>query len=101
MKQKRRWFFASASDETDLTEINFKQEILENGEPMKDVVDFYDGRLIPQPTKGETYLKRTNEKVRMLVTNVIKDKVEYMEHNFPAGKEQPIKDFLTKFKLEQ
>ena len=37
----------------------------------------------------------------MLVTNVTKDKVEYMEHNFPAGKEQPIKDFLTKFKLEQ
>mgnify|MGYP006055532167 FL=1 len=34
MKQKRRWFFASATDETDLTEINFKQELLENGEPM-------------------------------------------------------------------
>jgi len=101
MRQKRRWFFSSATDETDLTEINFKEELLENGEPIKDVVDFYDGRLIPQPSEGETYLKRTNEKVRMHVTKVTDTKVEYMEHNYPCGKEQPILDFLTKFKLEQ
>lgn len=93
MRQKRRWFFASATDETDLTEINFKEELLENGEPIKDVVDFYDGRLIPQPSEGETYLKRTNEKVRMLVTKVTDTKVEYMEHNYSCGKEQPILDF--------
>jgi hypothetical protein len=48
-----------------LTEINFKIELLVDGEPNKDLVDFYDGRLIPQPTEGDT-TKRTNSLVRML-----------------------------------
>ena len=100
MKQKRRWFFASATDETDLTEINFKQELMKNGEPLEEVVDFYDGRLIPEPSKGQTYVKRSNG-TRMLVTDVEKDKVIFMEHKYPCGKELPTIDFLKIFKLEQ
>jgi hypothetical protein len=57
MKQKRKWFLSSATDDTNLTEINFKIELLVDGEPNKDLVDFYDGRLIPQPTEGDTYTK--------------------------------------------
>jgi hypothetical protein len=39
------------------------------------LVDFYDGRLIPQPTEGDTYTKRTNSLVRMLVCDVKDNKV--------------------------
>ena len=102
MKQKRKWFLSSATNDVDLSEINFKEELLDvNGEPKAEIVDFYDGRLIPQPSVGETYLKRSNEKVRMLVTGVAEGKVEYMEHDYPVGREQQIKDFLEKFKLEK
>jgi hypothetical protein len=40
MKQKRKWFLSSATDDTNLTEINFKIELLVDGEPNKDLVDF-------------------------------------------------------------
>jgi hypothetical protein len=86
MKQKRKWFLSSATDDTNLTEINFKIELLVDGEPNKDLVDFYDGRLIPQPTEGDTYTKRTNSLVRMLVCDVKDNKVQYMEHKFTNGK---------------
>jgi hypothetical protein len=55
-EKKRKWFLSSATDDTNLTEINFKIELVD-GEPNKDLVDFYDGRLIPQPTEGDTLLK--------------------------------------------
>lgn len=99
MKQNRRWFFASATDETNLTEINFKKELIENGEPLQEVVDFYDGRLIPEPSKGQTYIKRSNG-VRILVTDVNKETVSFMEHNYPCGRQLPTMDFLNIFKLE-
>jgi hypothetical protein len=102
MHQKRRWFFASATDETDLTEINFKPELLgSDGEPKPEIVDFYDGRLIPQPSAGEIYLKRENEVVRMFVTGVSGGEVEYSEHQYSPIKRQPIQTFLEKYKLEK
>jgi hypothetical protein len=102
MKQKRKWFLASATNDAHLSEINFKEELLgPDGEPKSDIVEFYDGRLIPQPSPGETYLKRENELVRMLVTEVSNGEVEYSEHQYPSIKRQPIQQFLEKFKLEK
>lgn len=49
---------------------------------------------------GQTYLKKSNEKVRMLVCDIKDGKVQFMEHNFPCGKELPINMFLERFKLE-
>jgi hypothetical protein len=100
MKQKRKWFLSSATDDTNLTEINFNIELLVDGEPNKDLVDFYDGRLIPQPTEGDTYTKRTNSLVRMLVCGVKDNNVQYMEHKFPNSKELTIIEFLKRFKIE-
>ena len=48
IKQARKWVFESATDSNDITEVNFKPELLDsNGEPFSWVVDFYDGRLRP------------------------------------------------------
>jgi hypothetical protein len=99
MKQKRKWFLSSATDETDLAEIKFKQELLLGGEPIKYVVDFYDGRLIPQPTEGETYLNRSNS-VRILVRKVEKETLIFSGHNFKDSEELSIIEFLKLFKIE-
>ena len=98
MKQKRRWFFTSAIDETDLTEISFKEELLDSGEPMQDIVDFYDGRLIPQPSIGETYVSRSNTNY-VLISKVEKDKISYTEEDCTISG-LPIKTFLGQFKLQ-
>lgn len=55
---------------------------------------------IDKPSVGQTYLKKTNEKVRMLVCDIKDGKVQFMEHNYPCGKELPIDMFLERFKLE-
>jgi hypothetical protein len=99
MKQKRKWFLSSATDETDLAEIKFKQELLLGGEPIKYVVDFYDGRLIPQPTEGETYLNRSNS-VRILVRKVEKETLIFSGYNFKDSEELSIIEFLKIFKIE-
>jgi hypothetical protein len=50
MKQKKKWFLSSATDDTNLTEINFKIELLVDGEPIKTwltfmMVDLYHNQL--------------------------------------------------------
>lgn len=98
MKQNRKWFFSSATDETDLTEINFKTELMVDGEPIQDIVDFYDGRLIPQPSVGEEYNSRTSQN-SVIVSKVEGDKVSYkQEEFFITG--LPIMSFLQQFKLK-
>lgn len=100
MQQKRKWFLSSATNDAHLSEINFKEELLgSDGEPKSDIVEFYDGRLIPQPSPGETYLKRENELVGMVVIfDVSNGEVEYSEHQCPSIKREPIQSFLEKFK---
>jgi hypothetical protein len=71
-----------------------------NGEPNKDLVGFYDGRLIPQPTEGDTYTKELIVWIRMLVCDVKDNKVQYMEHKFTNGKKLTIIEFLKRFKIE-
>ncbi len=61
IKQARRWVFESAADSRDITEVNFKQELLkEDGEPMEWVVDFYEGRLRPFNPETDQHVKPYN-----------------------------------------
>jgi hypothetical protein len=99
MKQKRKWFLSSATDDTNLTEINFKIELLVDGDPNKELIEFYDGRLIPQPTEGETYLNRSSN-VRILVRKVEKETLKFSVNNFKDSEELSIIEFLKRFKIE-
>lgn len=54
---------------------------------------------LPRVQSGTKYAKKSNEKVIMLVINVVDNKVYYHEENFLSIKERTIEDFLDNFKI--
>lgn len=98
MEQKHKWYLESAIDENDLTRINFKSDLLDsNGEPVKELVDFFSGRL---KTFNEPFRDRKRKKnMKSLISKIVvffrlvRKPIPYREETEQVHKPNPTGDW--------